>query len=546
MLPVILLLLALPTTRAHGATGAVSSVDEFAGMLQAYSETLEALPPPSGECRDSYAKVDAKGPLTIGVFFGFIDTARGNYVADGDFKQALVGRLTQGCRGRLRACGFAASAGDPAAPNKTRLLKSEGGRNVEIDVYDSSAAGLSAEQLANSRLAEEEYLAALKRDSVVLYAGHTRRFSGTGFYPPLSFSKTSAETFLRRPFSSRVNDTLRRSASAPAVLGLFACRTREYYAGRIHALAPGTALIVSSESSSHENSLLGMFGAINLILARPCYGEAYRSINADGAPIFHVYGLFGQSPHPRYTRFHDGRLVVIGLLIIPILVLLISELTPPADAAWPAGAFNGAWSGAALMMFLLVPCTMVARAFADQSTALPLLLALLGWLAMAIAVGKARISRGQLAAAARQAWPSLLGFLLLYFCSNVLREASLDNALSALRQAMTFSLVFFLIWPFVLVSEEALLAPFVGDDRPGFIPACIHTLVFYLALWLSLCALAPVYKPKLWPIVALALCIRTSSFLLYRRKPRLLIPAISLAMTMALFITEGIHALIYN
>jgi hypothetical protein len=554
MLPALLLLLALPMPRALGATGAVSSVDEFAGELQAYSEKLEALPPPSVACRALYSKIDAGNPLAISVFFGFIDTGRKNYVADGDFKQALIRQLTKGCSGRLRACGFAASAGDPAAPNRTRLLKSQCGRNVVIDVYDSSVSSdysasvtrLSAQQEAKSRLAEEEYLAALKRDAVVLYAGHTRRFCDTGFYPPLAFSKTSAATFFRRPFFSRVYDTLRQSVSPPAVLGLFACRTSEYYAGRIHALAPGTALIVSSETSPHENNLMSVLGAINLVLARPCYGEASKSLNAGDAPVFHIYGLFDQSPHPHYTRYQDGRLVLIGLMIIPFLVLLVSERAPSAAASWPAGAPNGAWSGAALMMLLVVPGTLVARAFTDESTALPLLLALLGALTLAIAVGKARISWGQLTAATSQAWPALLVFLLLYFCSNLIREASLDNALSALRQAATFLLVFFLIWPFALFSEEVLLAPFVGDDSPGFIASCIQTLVFYLALWLSLCALAPIYKPKLWPIMALALYIRTSSFLLYRRKPRLLIPAISLAMTLALIITEGIHALIYN
>ena len=553
MLPSFLLLLALPMPRAHGATGAISSVDEFASELQDYSQKLEAMPPSSDACRIPYSKIDAKLPLTIGVFFGFIDTGRKNYVADGDFKEALIRVLTQGCSGPLQACGFAASAGEPAAPNLTRLRKSQGDRDVVIDVYDSSVSSdystavtrLSTQQEAKSRLAEEEYLAALKRDAVVLYAGHTRRFCDAGFYPPLAFSQTSAATFLRRPFFFRVYDALRQSASRPAILGLFACRTSEYYAGRIHAFAPGAALIVSSDSSPHENNLLGLFGAINMILAHSCSGDAGKSVNADDAPVFHVYGLFEHSPHPRYTRYLDGRLVLIGLLIIPFLVLLVTGRTPAASA-WPAAAPVGAWRGAALMTLLMIPCTIVTRSFSDESTALPLLLALLGALSLALALARAKISWRQLTAATRQAWPALPLFLFLYFCSNIIREASLDNALSALRQAMTFTAVFFLIWPFVLFSEEALFAPFVGDDSPGFIASCLQTLVFYLALWLALCALAPVYKPKVWPIAAAALYFRTSSFLLYRRKPRLVIPAISLAMTLALIITEGIHVLIYN
>jgi hypothetical protein len=554
MIPLLLLLLALPTPSVHAATGAVSSVDEFAGELQAYSEKLAALPQPSAECRGPYSKVDAQGPLSIGVFFGFIDTGRKNYVADGDFKQALIRLLTKGCRRQLRACGFAVSAGDPAAPNMTRLLGSQDGRNVEIDVYDSSvssdysaaATRLSARQEAESSLIEEQYLAALGRDAVVLYAGHTRRFSDTGFYPPLAFSKTTAATLLRRPFYSRVYDALKQSSSPPAILGLFACYTQEYFAGRIHAYAPGTALIVGSGSSPHENNLMALLGAINLVLSRPCYDEALRSINPGDAPAFGIYGLFDQSPHLHYTRYRDGRLVAIALLIIPFLVLLASRWAPSAAESWPAGALSRTRRGAAFMMLLVVPCTVVARAFADQSTALPLLLALLGLLSLAIAVGKSTISRGQLTAAARQACPSLLAFLFLYFCLNLIGEASPDSALSALRQATTFTLAFFLLWPFVLFSEEALFASFAGDDSPAFIPACIRTLAFYFVLWLSLCALAPAYKPKLWPIAAFVVYIRTSSFLLYRRKPRRLASAISVAMTLALLITEGVHALIYN
>lgn len=553
MLPTLLLLLALPASRIHGETGALSPVDEFVGELQAYSEKLAALPPPPAACQAAYAKVEAEIPLSMGVFFGYIDTGRINYVADGDFKRALIRQLTKGCFGQLRACGFSASFEIPGASNETRLLKAQGNRNITISIYDStvdsdyssSVSLRSVEQEAKSRLVEEEYLSALKHDAVVLYAGHTRRFIGTGFFPPLAFSKISASVLLRRPFYSRVYDSLRRSAS-PAVLGLFACHTREYYAGFIHALAPGIALIVSPDASSHENNLLGVFGAINMALARPCYGEAVAGINAGDAPVFRIYGLFGQSPHPRYTRYLDGRLVVIGLIIIPLLTLFVSKWAPSTVAAWPTGNRPGAWGGTALLVLLMIPCAYVVRESTDQSSAFPLLLALLGLLSLAVAVGKGRISFRQFVATAKQTAPAVLVFLLLYACSNLSREGSFDNALSALRQAVTFLAVFVLLWPFVYFSEEVLFAPFVGDEAPGFIPSCVHTLAFYLALWLSLCALAPVYKPKLWPMMALALYVRTSSFLLHRRKPQLMIPAISLAMTLALFITEGIHALMYN
>lgn len=538
----VLLLLVLPAAGAPAAAPA-SAVDEFASQLRAYSDALSALPAPSAGCHDSYARIDARGPLTVSVFFGYIDTGRKGYVADADFKRALIGRLTEACRGTLQACGFAVAAGDPAAPNRTRLARSREGRTAIVDVYDSTSPSPDGQQ-ALSRLAEEQYLAALKRDAVVLFAGHTRRFSGTGFYPPLSLSKGSAAIFLRRPFSARVNETLERSASSPAVLGLFACRTREYYAGRIHALAPGAALIVSSEASSHENSLMSLFGAVNMVLARPCFAEASRAVNPDGGRLFNVYGLFAESPHPRYTRYHDGRVVVIGLLLIPFLALLGSSRRPPPS--WPSGIAGGAWSGAGLLLLLLIPSSVVARLVASQATAMPLLLTLVGWAAMALAAARGRVSRDRLAAAARWAAPFLLGFAALYVGSNLLRELSVDNALSALRQGAAFAAVFLLIGPFALYSEDALLAPFADGDGPGFIPSCLHTLVFALALWLSLCALAPVYKPHLWPVAALALCARTISFLLYRRRPSLLVPAVSLALSLALFITEGIHTQIYR
>lgn len=549
-------LLVLPLGRAHGAAPALNSADEFAGQLEAYSDALVRLPPPALECRASYSRAYANDPLRLGVFFGYIDTARKNYVADGDFKQALIRRLTKGCRAAEHACGFKAVAGDPATPNETRLAKSQGGRAVELGVFDSSVSSdyaasvtrLSAEQEAKSSLVEREYLDALKRDAAVLYVGHSRRFSGTGFYPPLAFSRMSLATLLRRPFFARVCDTLKSSASPPPIVGLFSCHSREYYAGRIHALAPGTSLIVSSDISGHDKNLLSLLGALDLILARPCYGQAVARVNPDErTPIFHLYGLFEQSPHRRYTRYLDGLSVLAALVLIPFVVLRVAGWTRPAPGAWPAGASGGAWRGAAVLLLSLVPCFFVARAFSDRTTIpFPLMLSLVGFLSLAVAVGRGRASLGDLAGAAKRALPFLLAFLVFYLCADLLREPSVDNALSALRQGLTFALVFCLILPFVFMSEDALLAPFLEEGAAGFIPSCLHALVFYLALWLALCALAPLYKPKLWPVAALVLSTRASSFLLYRRKPVFMIPAIAQALTLALLITEGIHGLIYN
>jgi hypothetical protein len=151
-----------------------------------------------------------------------------------------------------------------------------------------------------------------------------------------------------------------------------------------------------------------------------------------------------------------------------------------------------------------------------------------------------------LLAITKQALPFLFAFLLLYFFLSFIREISLDNALSALRQALKFSLVFHLILPFVLASEDVLLVPCLGKNLSGLIPSFMLSLLFYLVLWLVLCALAPVFKPALWPVAAFMLFNQTFSFLLYRRKPHFLIPAVFQALTLALIFTEGIHGLMYG
>lgn len=503
---------------------AAARAGEFDALLDAHASALAALPPSGEACRAAYSKLDGKGPLRVAVFFGFIDTARKNYVADRDFKDALVRRLTMECRGSLQACGFVAAPDDPALPNGTRLTKTVGGREIDLEAFDSSLGPdyaddvrrRAAEQAARSELVERQYLDALTRDAAVLYTGHTRRFAGTGFYPPLDFTAGSAAVLARRPFFRRVADALRGSSSAPAVLGLFGCYSREYYAGTLHSAAPGAALVVSGDSSGHENSLLALYGGINALLARPCAAEVEKTFDAGPQKnVFHAYGLFDGGTHPRYVRYLDGKVVLIGLFLIPLWAFVSSgrwtkEISPPAP--------TNEWRTTGRMILLLVPAGFVARFFAGPTTTLPVLLVLLGWSSMAWN----RSWRDM-----RLAAPTILVAISVYLFVNLVREASADNAWSAFRQAATFAAAVFLLLPFAGEVEEAHLAPLTA------------------ALWLTLCALAPVFKPKFWPLAAWALYARGLSFFFRSRRGRAA-SALASALTLALALVEGLHGLIYQ
>jgi hypothetical protein len=549
-------LVAFPLRRAHGDTGAVDPVDEFSSELDAYSLKLQSLPPPAPGCRNAYPAALTKAPLTIGVFFGFINTSRKNYVADGDFKQALIRRLTKPCRQNEQACGFVPGGADPSFPNKTALTKSLDGRKVAISVYDSSVSReysacvgrLSEEQEQRSRLATEEYLSALRQDAVVFYSGHSRYGAGSGFYPPLSLRKIGLAAIVRPPLFTRICETLESSASTPAILGMFSCHSREYYAGRLHALAPRTALLVSSGAASHEDSLMSVLGGLNLVLSRPCFGEAEDSINSDGkAPVFRLYGVFDRLPHPHYTRYHNALYAVMALLFLPFLMVLVSRWSKTGASSWPAAAPDRARTGAAVLFLSLSPSVVLARALSAQiSSPLPFLLTFTGLLLLAISMGRRRISAGRITGIAKEALPFLLVPLFLYFFLSLIREISVENALSASRQSLKLALIFYLILPFVLLSEEILFVPYLRKDGADAVPSFVASLFFYVAVWLVLCWLAPVFKPALWPVLVALLFNRTFSFLLYRWKPDVLIPVFFQAVTLALVFTEGIHDQLYR
>jgi hypothetical protein len=127
----------------------------------------------------------------------------------------------------------------------------------------------------------------------------------------------------------------------------------------------------------------------------------------------------------------------------------------------------------------------------------------------------------------RLAAPTILVAISVYLFVNLLREASADNAWSAFRQAGAFTAAIILLLPFAGEVEQSHLAP------------------LSVALWLTLCALAPVFKPKFWPLAAWALYARGLSIFFRSRRGRAA-SALASALTLALALVEGLHGLIYQ
>lgn len=547
--------LAAPLNCAYGATESHSpAVDFLQSKLDAYSRELALLRPSTAGCRAAYSKLYTTDTLTISVFFGFIDSRDTTLVLDGPFERAVIRHLTKDCPRNYDACGFTIARADSSILNKIVLTKSGSKTGISISLLNSSVSEdysacvtrLAGEQKVKSQMVTDEYLTALSRDDVVLYAGHSRYGTGPGFRPLPSFSTAGVAMFLQRPLLSRMIDTLKNSVRQPALIGILSCRSREYYAGRIHSAAPSSALLVTSGITTHENDVLGLLGALNSVLGTRCYDDVNTGINANKkSPDVHLYGLFDQSPHPRYTRHNNLLHVFAAIFFMPVLVILVSKWTKAARVS-PLRPASDLRSGAILLVLSIYPCLITAMLFhCPTAFALPVFLSLMGFFLLSAAVYRRKIPLGSLNELARYALPFLVSSLIVFFCMSLMSEPGADTALSSLRQSLKFFLVFYLILPFVLFSEEILLVPYLDKNSPVSIPSMIFSLLFYFIVWAALWVLNPGFKPMLWPLALLVIYKQILSSPLYRYDRNVLVPVVFQTLTFTWIFTEEIHGLMY-
>lgn len=550
LLAYFLLACAAVAARADARTdGPSNSLD---AQIDAYSHYLARLPPGGTECSGSYRAFDGKAVVRIGVFFGFADA--GALVVDEPIRRAFVAQLAQPCRENLSACGFAVEASStPDGPVTLTKAQTFKGRSTKIvvDVVDSSVdddyardvGTRRAEQEAKSRATTERYLNALHDDDVVLYAGHSRYGTGPGFCPLPFFSLDSVMTYVRRPLLSQMRSALAAPARAPAVIGVLSCDSRHLYAGNLHDFAPRSALLVTTDLTTHFDNVLAALGLIDSLLARRCRGDFQNSLNEGGAIFpFELDGFF--SPAPRYGRSDNILRDVAALILLPFLAALASrsdKRRPSALIPAPSAARDGL-----ILVLCLAPGPWLAARFSgDTAAALPSVLGLAGGLLGLAALARGALPPRALPRFAGRVWPSLLLAAGLCFLLAFSPEASRLNALSSAHRALTLAAYFTVFLPFFVFAENLLLAPFTGDGAKGLASTLAVSGAFYAVLFFALNhsgARLMIAGPF---TSAFVLGGQTIAFRLCRGRKDVFAAAVFQALTLAWIFAAGLQGALY-
>ncbi len=537
---------------ACAAYGAGDPPNSLAGLIDGYSRRLAELPAGTAACADSYRALDGKDVVRLGLFLGFSDA--GAIVVDKPIRRALVAQLAKPCRKNSYACGFtvepSSSPDGPATLTKTQLF---GGRPTRfvLDVVDSSiderpaqcAGSRRAEQAAKSRATTERYLEALREDDAVLYAGHARYGTGPGFCPLPFFSLDSVMTYVRRPLLARMKSALADPARAPAVIGFLSCDSRHLYAGNLQNFAPRSALLVTTDLTTHFDNALAALGFIDSLLARRCRGDFQKSLNEGGAIFpFELDGFF--EPAPRYGRSDNVLRDVAALILLPFLAALASRPRESAPASPPAAA-SAARDGLILVLCLAPGPWIAARFSGDTIATLPRVLGLAGGLFGAAALARHAPSPRDLARFAARAWPSLLSAAALCFLLAFAPEPSALNALASALRALKLSADFVVFLPFFFFAENLLLAPFADGGAKGLAQSLAATVAFDYALFFALNhsgARLMIAGPF---ILAFVLGGQAIAFRLCRGRKDVFAAAVFQALTLAWIFAAGLQGALY-
>lgn len=557
LLPALLPLIFCCLTGANaGGITPAEAHDFYTAVLSSHSQTLASVPRGGPQCAESYAGLFRKDTLAISVFLGFTDSSIPGLVLDRPIKRALVTQLTRGCPRGLLACGFASAPGPedgPAVLTKT-LRVDDRNKTVLVKIFDSSVSESSREcggplrgrQQARSAAEADEYAAALGRDDIVLYMGHSRYGTGPGFYPVSFTSPSAVRAYIERPLLPRMRAALKGRSAPPAALGFISCNSEKYYADLAHSASPGSALLISSDDSTHPDNARTLLGFIDSVLGRRCFGDLGRSVNSAAGRTFSLYGFFGEAPHHRYHRHTPVMLVLAALLIIPFLMVL-TPLHFAGSCDLLPGTPEAPFRGSIFLAASLLPGLLAAGLLrSGWRLALPLVLSTAGYIVLAIAIIRDRTSNGGPRTCAAVVLPPLSIAAAGYFCLTFLPELSARNAAHASLQALTLILVFAALLPFFLFTSAILPQKGPESAVKGFVRSAALNLALYIALALGLNLAGTPGSVSLISVTILALYLHGVSYMLRGRFGGITGPAFFQALTMALICTEGLQIFLYN
>jgi len=240
----------------------------------------------SGGCQQAYARLYAKPEIKMSLFIGYLD--EGDLTQDGMVKADLVDGLVRPCSGGHQFCGFTRDPDNADFFYKNIKGPDGNERRVRLQVTNSSISSetgrntgeLATQQRSKSANAISQFKQSLSSNEVVLYQGH----AGLGFGPIFG------PNFEPKLTVDEMTKFVRGLNTKPIVMGMIVCKGEQNYGNKLHAAAPGTALVLTRQTTAIEDGLATVRATFDSLLSMKC-GNQFKNAFRDATQTL-SYGFF--------------------------------------------------------------------------------------------------------------------------------------------------------------------------------------------------------------------------------------------------------------
>jgi hypothetical protein len=257
---------------------------EATSVLYQQLEKIDGMNPRT--CPQDHAPIFAGKSLEVALYYGYEDYE--DVTADSVHARAMADVLQHAdCSANVVACKFKLVS---RTRNVTRLTKQISGKTVNISIYSTSVTASNSKNMNEGQREQERQSKAVKalfhRDlvkaDIVFYAGHSRYGGGLGFNSQTTM-QALWENISRLPLRPMMT-ALATRPSRLKLLGLFSCKSDQYFRIPVEERNPGINQLVTNDDILPDEGEQQSIGALNAILGRKCEAELQESLIAVSAP----------------------------------------------------------------------------------------------------------------------------------------------------------------------------------------------------------------------------------------------------------------------
>ena len=507
-------------------------------------------------CKKYYNKLYDRDTLRIGIYLGLMNKSDGSLI-DRPAKYALVNYFTKECSSGHHACGFSQTKSDLTVLQK----ETNNSQKIIINISDTSINDQltvndpksEIRQRTKSNITKNKFLDSLGKDDILFYIGHSRYGTGPGFdYPVRAFS---FKWFSRLLFPTTLSATIRsleQTSTPPKLLGIFGCNSQRYFAKKINAAAPGTALLVSSGLTFFEPSVVEVAHTINSILGNLCYTDKNGvPIKIHPTGVHKLYGIFPTNTFPEFIN--NNLLSIISIILtLPFLAAFLSknykasEITLFSKISYPghvALLLGIPIASAALIKLIYLHFDSV------KELAIPIFIIFSGFLFLLIFFQKLNKFPDIVRKISKAAALPILFSLIVLFAFNWVSEPNFNQLSIAVTQSMKFVVIFYCFLPFFIFSTGILKYPLWGTIKINFISRIVIFVVFsncfYIIIVFSVIYLNVDLLPEKDILLFFFFFNQVISLLLYFIRENIVFPIVFQTLTVTVLIAGNVHGLFY-